>query len=129
MISKNRTAAEKAWHTTIAEYARNSDWLAHMYGGIVRDPYQFQLDHILGAQAKRKIDGVTVKVGEFAVMPLPVEIHDITSNHYLNRTLKPANYRGAFGHEKQVWLKFILAMQRDGIVLPFDEKIIGAITA
>lgn len=127
MISKNKTAAEKAWHTTVADFARRSHWLNTMYGGIVSDPYQFQLDHILGAQAKRKINGVTTKVGEWAVMPIPVEIHDITSNHALNRTLKPKAYRDAFGRETDVFASFIGTMQAAGISLPFDDDIFNAI--
>lgn len=127
MKSKNRTAAEKAWHTTVADFARRSHWLNTIFGGIVSDPYQFHLDHIIGAQAKRKINGVTVKVGEWSVLPLPVEIHCITSNHALNRTLKPKAFRDAFGNEKDLWGLFIVGMKSAGIELPFDQDIYNAI--
>lgn len=129
MISKgsNKTAAEKAWHRTVSEFANNSTWLNDMYGGHVRDPHQWQLDHIVGAMAKRKINGVSVKIGEFAVMPISLEIHDLTSNHPLNRTLRPAAYRKAFGHEKQVWLSMLNAMKRAGIELPFGDDLIYSV--
>lgn len=127
MKSKNRTAAEIAWHTTVADFARRSHWLNTMFGGIVSDPYQFHLDHLIGAQAKRKVNGVTVKVGEWAVLPLPIELHDISSNHAMNRTLKPKAFRDAFGHEKDLWANFTSLMVGAGIELPFDQDIYNAI--
>lgn len=124
MKSKNKTAAEQRWLDTVVEFATDSTWLSDMYAGHVADPYQFQIDHILGAQAKRKINGLTTKVGEVAIMPIPIELHDITSNHALNRTLKPANFRNAFGHEKQVWLSMINRMDREGYDIPWGADII-----
>jgi len=127
MRSKPRTTAEKLWHDNIVMFAKESAWLGEMYSGIVKDPYNFQLDHVIGAQAKRKVNGVSVKVGEWAVMPIPTEIHDITSNHRLSRTLKPAAYRAEFGNEKQVWYSFYKAMERQGYETPLSDEVIEGI--
>ena len=133
MISKgkSKTAAEKEWLEMVVSYATESGWLTNMYAGYCNNPTQFQIDHVLGAQAKRKINGVSVKVGEFAIMPIPMELHDITSNHPLNRTLKPRAYRDEFGHETEVWERLVRDMknwlQISGETLPFDNDLIEAV--
>ena len=127
MKSRNRTEEEKAWHNTVAQYGRESGWLNRVFGGKVSDPYQFQIDHLIGAQAKRKINLVSVKVGEFVVLPMPIELHDITSNHPLNRTLRPAAWKREFGCPLVMWRDFALEMRERGIELPFDNDFIKAV--
>jgi hypothetical protein len=127
MKSKNRSAIEKAWHNTVAQYGRESGWLNKVFGGKVLDPYQFQLDHALGAQTKRKINLVSVKVGEFAVLPMPIELHDLTSKHPLNRTTNPAAFKREFGCPLILWRDFVLEMRERGVELPFGDDIIKAI--
>ena len=129
MISKgkSKTAVEKAWLGMVVDYATESGWLTNMYAGYCSNPTQFQIDHILGAQAKRKINGVTTKVGEFAIMPIPMELHDVTSNHPLNRTLRPAAFRKVFGHELSVWNQMLAEMENEGYELPFSKELIDAV--
>jgi hypothetical protein len=121
------TVAEKEWHLDVVNFAKSSTWLRDIYQNYCIDPYSFQLDHIVGAKAKRKINGVTTKVGEWAVMPIPIELHDLTSNNPLNRTLRPGAFRKTIGNEKLIWLGFIDAMKSDGYELPFSEDIINSI--
>jgi hypothetical protein len=129
MISKgkSKTVIEKKWLEQVVDFAMYSDWLSGMYYTSCNHPNQFQIDHLLGAQAKRKVDGVTTKVGEFVIMPIPIELHDITSNHPLNRTLKPRAYRDRFGHELSVWNKMPAEMENEGYELPFSKDLIDAV--
>ncbi|MGB2063540.1 MAG: hypothetical protein ACPHUL_00195 [Marinomonas gallaica] len=130
MISKGKakTAAEKRWLESVVDFATESSWLEMKYGLEVLDARSFEIDHILGAQAKRKVMGVTTKVGEYAIMPIPYEIHNIRSAHPLNRTLSPSAYRNQFGHEKNVWLEMVEAMRADGYYeMPFTDLIINSI--
>lgn len=127
MYSKPPKSTEKAWRNTVAEFAETSGWLNYIYGDCCVTPRVFEIDHIVGAQAKRKINGVSVKVGEFAIMPIPYEIHNIKSNHELNRTLRPAAYRKVFGHEKYVWRDMLDAMVIAGYELPFDNDLIEGV--
>lgn len=129
MISKgkSKTAAEKAWLETVVDFAESSQWLRKMYELHSVNPTIFQIDHVLGAQAKRKINGITTKVGEFAIMPIPMELHDITSNHPLNRTLRPAAFRKVFGHELSVWNQMLIEMENEGYELPFSKELIDAV--
>ena len=127
MINKPRTAQEKQWHNTVAEWAKESDWLQDTFGPFVSMPYDFHIDHIIGASKKRKINLVSVKVGEFAVIPMPIQLHGITSNHPLNRTLRPATFRDYIGDEKLLFKRMIHAMKDDGIEIPFSDEIIKSI--
>ena len=128
MISKghNKTQLEKDWLKTVVDFAESTKWLKAKYGAIC-NPHRFEIDHILGARTKRKINGVSRRVGELAIMPIPYELHNIKSATPLNRTLSPANYRAVFGHEKQVWLSMINTMHMEGYEIPFDDDVINAI--
>ena len=128
MISKghNKTKLEKEWLETVVDFAESTSWLNDKYGAIC-NPSRFEIDHILGARTKRKINGVSWRVGELAIMPIPYELHNVMSNHKYNRTTQPANYRMLFSHETQVWLSMINTMYVDGYEIPFDDDVINAI--
>ena len=86
MISKNhtKTAAEKAWLDMVVDFAMQSRWLRDKYSHITAQYSNFEIDHILGAKTKRKINGVSERVGELAIMPIPYEMHNIRGKnpHY-----------------------------------------------
>ena len=128
MISKghNKTQLEKDWLKTVVDFAESTKWLKAKYGAICY-PNQFEIDHILGARTKRKINGVSWRVGELAIMPIPTMLHNVMSNHKYNRTTQPANYRAVFGHETQVWLSMVWEMEVEGYTIPFSEDVINAI--
>jgi hypothetical protein len=129
MISKGhtKTKAEKDWLDVVVEFGQITNWLGNKYLDFTHEDGMFQIDHIIGAKAKRKVNGITQHVGEFAIMPIPMKFHESGGTHKLNRTERPGNYRKAFGHEKQVWLNMIRAMQDDGYKIPFSEEVIQSI--
>ena len=129
MISKghSKTKAEKDWMEIVVEFANETYFLPCMYGHVTSDYSHFEIDHILGAKTKRKINGVSWRVGELAIMPIPFVLHNIMSKHSYNRTTNPGKFRSVFGHEKQVWLSMIRAMQEEGYEIPFSEEVIQAI--
>jgi hypothetical protein len=129
VISKGhtKTKAEKDWLDVVVEFASNSDFLLNKYGHVTANHFNWEIDHILGAKTKRKINGVSYGVGELAIMPIPFELHNVMSNNPLNRTTNPGVYRQSFGHEKQVWLDMIRAMQYEGYEIPFSEEVIQSI--
>ena len=127
MISKNhtKTAAEKAWLYMVVEFANDSPWLINKYGVDVEVPYQYQIDHVVGSKIKRKIGMVSMRVGELAIMPTPIELHDNLFAHCIYHRGK--GFRERYGHEKTVWLEMIRAMQSEGYEIPFSEEVIQAI--
>jgi hypothetical protein len=127
MISKGhtKTKAEKDWLEMVVNFADSSTWLDSKFIEDVFAPYNYQIDHVIGKSAKRKINNVSWRVGEFAIMPCPIEVHDVLhSNHKYHRG---NGFRIRFGHEKQVWLEMIRAMQNEGYEIPFSEEVIQAI--
>lgn len=129
MISKGKakTTAEKKWLEQVVDFAQSSPWLRAVYCMHCKNCEQFQIDHLLGAKAKRKVNFETVKVGEFVIMPIPIELHDITSNHPLNRTLRPPAFRKVFGHELSLWNQMLAEMENQGYELPFSKELIDAV--
>tara|TARA_R110000782_G_scaffold213372_1_gene301337 strand:- start:536 stop:931 length:396 start_codon:yes stop_codon:yes gene_type:complete len=129
MISKGhtKTKEEMNWLDVVVEFAAESDFLIKKYGHVISESWNFEIDHILGAKTKRKINGVSCRVGELAIMPIPYSLHNVMSKNPVNRTTNPGNYRYAFGHEKKVWLEMIRVMQGEGYEIPFNEEVIQAI--
>lgn len=129
MISKgkSKTGTEKGWLEQVVDFANESEWLYRMYGSHCNQYEQYQIDHLLGSKAKRKVGFETTKVGEFVIMPIPIALHDITSNHPLNRTLRPAAFRKVFGHELSVWNQMLAEMENEGYELPFTKELINAV--
>jgi hypothetical protein len=128
MISKGhvKTKAEKDWLDVVVDFGATTNWLKIKYPEVASNA-AFQIDHIIGGKAKRKINGISQRVGEFAIMAIPAKLHESGGSHKSNRTEKPGNYRKEFGHEKQVWLNMIRAMQEEGCEIPFSEEVIQAI--
>jgi hypothetical protein len=128
MISKGhtKTKAEKDWLDVVVEFGATTNWLKSKYPEVASNA-AFQIDHIIGGKAKRKINGISQRVGEFAIMAIPAKLHESGGSHIFNRTEKPGNYRKKYGHEKQVWLNMIRAMQNEGYEIPFNEDVIQSI--
>lgn len=123
----NPTALELKWRGIVADFALNSAWLDRKFGRHCKQPSCFEIDHIIGASAKRKVNFVSVKVGEWAIIPTPYELHNVKSDTPLNRTLRPARFRDEFGHEKELFQCMVYNMKRDGYEIPFSEEIENAI--
>ena len=120
----NPTAAELKWRGVVADFANESTWLDRKFGKYCSQPSRFEIDHILGSKAKRKPYG---KVGEWAIIPLPYELHNIMAGGKLNRTLNPSAFRNMFGHEKILFANMIYHMIVDGYEIPFSDEILTAI--
>lgn len=127
MRSKNKTAAEKQWHDSIAVFSQNSDFCLRHFGGYCEDPYAVHIHHVEGAQAKRKVNYVTEKIGEWFVLPVPIELHDISSNNNLNVTTNKKRFENVFGQQKTLWLDMVNQMRIMGYEIPFGQDTIDGV--
>lgn len=127
MRSKQRTQSEKDWHQSVADFATESDWLVRKFGGHCVRVREFQLDHIIGAQAKRKINFVSTKVGEWVVIPVPIDLHDLTSNNSLAIHKGRRNFEKQFGNCINLWLDMVENMRAMGYEIPFGKEVMNAI--
>lgn len=112
VASKNKTAAEKRFQQAVSLFAMDSNFLQEIYGQL--DSYDFHLDHFLGAQAKRKVGLVSKKVGEYAVHPVPIILHDVHSNHPNNITNHKNKFIKAYGTPQSIWFTMIQVMYKEG---------------
>jgi hypothetical protein len=129
MISKgkNPTALELKWRGIVADFARETSWTFHWFGNYVNSVSKYELDHFLGARAKRKVGLSSESVGELAILPIPYELHNIMSDHEFNKTLRPAAFRKEFCRDEMLFQDMIDNMRSDGYEIPFSQDIINAI--
>lgn len=105
-------AEEKKWLEAIGNQAC-----------IVTSSSNIQVHHMFGASAKRD----KLRVGHWAILPLSVELHDISSNHPHNITLHKKQFVENYGTEIELFSKLIeLRIMNDLWVPP--QEIINAIT-
>lgn len=126
MRSKPRTEAEKAWHETVARFASETNWLETIYGPEFAGG-GFHLDHFLGAQAKRKINLVSEKVGEKATVPVPIALHDVHSSHPLNVTHHKKAHEAKYGKQSDTFGLMTNVMRAESYEVPISQDVIDAI--
>ena len=115
------------WLNQITDFANNSDFMVRWYGGYCFGPHHFQRHHILGRKAKRKINFVSVKVGEWVVIPVPFELHDVSQNHPLSVTHAKNKFEGVIGTQKDIFADMVRCMRSCGYVIPFDNEVVESV--
>lgn len=130
MRDSTKTAAETRWHQQIADFARNTGWLYETFGSY--SGYgEFQIQHIEGAKACRKIYGAKVKIGQWYCIPVPIALHDVQvashENHPLNVTRRKKAFEAKFGTQYDLWRSMIDAMVVEGYEIPFENDVIEAV--
>lgn len=115
------------WLEQITEFANNSDFMVRWYGGHCCNPYHFQRHHILGRKAKRKINFVSVTIGEWVVIPVPFELHDVSQNHPLSVTHAKNKFEGVIGAQKDIFRNMVDCMRSNGYEIPFDNEVVDSI--
>lgn len=125
---KNKTALEKRWHESVAGFANNSDFLIRHFGGFCFNPYSFHIHHVEGRQAKRKVNYVSEKIGEWFCLPIPIELHCIShGDNRLNVTTNKRNFEKTFGTQKSLWLDMINQMRIMKYEIPFGQDTIDGV--
>lgn len=125
---KNKTALEKRWHESIADFASNSDFLIKHFGGYCFNPHSFHIHHVEGRQAKRKINYISERIGEWFVLPVPIELHDVNrTDNKLNVTHNKKAFEKNFGTQKSLWLDMINQMRIMNYEIPFGQDTIEGV--
>ena len=113
MASKPANAKQRQWMKDIAEWAENN--IGALYQGYVNAP--FQLHHVTGRSAKHN----KVEIGHEFIIPVPVELHDVSSNHPLNVTHHKKAFVNEFGEQCGLFQVMLSAMSHDGYNVPSME--------
>ena len=114
MANKPANAKQKKWMADIADWA--SYHIDRLYG-VEYLGKNFQLHHVLGRSAKHD----KVAIGHEFILPVPFELHDISSNHPENVTHCKKVFIKRFGTQRDLFLIMLESMRDQSYELPpFD---------
>jgi len=111
MANKQANAKQKKWMTDISEWAERNLW--SLYEKKYVD-CQFQLHHVLGRSAKHN----KVAIGHWFILPVPIELHDVSSNNELNVTHHKHAFTDRYGKQAELFEKMVAIMYEEGYALP-----------
>lgn len=94
MANKPASAKQRQWLKDIALFI-DEVGLGGLYGAEYEGRTDYQLHHVLGRSAKHN----KVHIGHWFVIPVPVELHDVGSNHPLNVTHRKKAFVSEFGQQ------------------------------
>ena len=110
MAMKQANAAQKQWMNDIAEWAYNN---LHLMFGIRYLNDNFQLHHVLGRSAKQD----KVSIGHWFILPIPFDLHDVSSNHPENVTHRKKDFVKRFGNQRDLFCIILESMRDEGYSL------------
>ncbi len=114
MANKPANAAQKKWMSDIA------DWAGYHIDKLYGVQYlgkKFQLHHVLGRSAKQN----KISVGHEFILPVPFELHDISSNHHFNVTHCKHNFTNQYGMQRDLFNKLYQSMKNQSYKVPSQE--------
>ena len=89
----------------IAEWAEDNIHL--MYIGANVEKQHFQLHHVVGRSAKHN----KIEIGHWFILPVPFDLHDVSSNHPLNVTHHKKKFTGHFGFQRELFNEMVEDMR------------------
>ena len=114
MATKPANAAQKQWMSIISDWANES--IGELYGDEWSGS-QFQLHHVLGRSAKQD----KIEIGHWFILPVPIALHDVSSNHLLNVTHHKKSFVRKFGKQSEIFNQMLHSMLDENLLTPrFD---------
>lgn len=121
MAAKPANAAQKKWMEDITDYI-NENGLGDLYGSDYVHDTRMQRHHVLGRSAKNN----KVAIGHEFILPVPFELHDVSSNHPENVTHCKKAFVRRFGTQRSLFKRMYQAMNQQGYKVP-DIDVYNAI--
>ena len=112
--------AQKQWMNDVAVWYQEVGFNHWMLSNMWHD---FQLHHIGG----RKLKHNKVAIGHWFILPIPIDLHDVNSNHPCCVTHHKHAFTDKFGLQSELFKEMIDSMVEHGFDLPFDDVVINAI--
>jgi hypothetical protein len=113
MAAKPANAVQKKWMSDIAEWA-NDGGIDLLFG--IEYPSSIQLHHVLGRSAKHN----KIAIGHEFIIPLPFELHDVSSNEPDNVTHHKKVFTSKHGSQASLFLKMVQDMEEGGFYVVPD---------
>ena len=113
MAMKQANAIQKKWMSDISKWA--NDNLEYLFPDYIGEG--FQLHHVLGRSAKHN----KVPIGHEFILPVPIDLHDVDSNHDLNVTHHKHSFTDAFGMQRNLFDSMYSSMINQGYIVPSSK--------
>ena len=113
-------AMHKKWMNDVAEWYQEVGFKSIGLSNAYRN---FHLHHVGG----RKLKQNKVPIGDWFILPLPVQLHDVNSNNSRNVTHHKHAFTDKFGLQSELFKEMIESMVDHGAELPFGQDVINAI--
>ncbi len=75
-----------------------------------------QCHHVAGRTYKNN----KVHIGHYFILPVPFDLHDVSSNHSLNVTHWRNRFTATFGMQRDLWSRMVIRMTAEGAIKPSD---------
>ena len=119
---KQANAKQKLFMSDTAHWCENYAGIAMLYGADWAGSL-FHLHHVKGRSFKHQ----KTQVGHDFIIPVPIALHDVHSNHPLNVTHHKHAFTDAFGSQGSIYQVMVSSMSLLGYPVPGEEilNIIG----
>lgn len=119
---KQANGKQKLFMSDIAHWCENYDGIATLYGSDWAGS-PFHIHHVKGRSFKHK----KTQIGHDFIIPVPIALHDVHSNHPLNVTHFKKAFTKHFDTQVNLFFEMVEYMQYLGYPVPDDEvlEIIG----
>ena len=104
-------AKHKQWIKDITSWADGN--LSELYGAKYNGS-PFQRHHVKGRTYKQN----KVHIGDYFILPVPFDLHDVSSNHPLNVTHHKHAFTGVFGKQSDLFADMVYLMELEGYEIP-----------
>ena len=118
MANKAANAKQKKWMQDIVE------WSTCNMGLLYGDEYDGaipQLHHVTGRSSKQN----KVHIGHWFILPVPFELHDVSSNHSCNVTHRKKAFTKRFGNQRELFKTMVLNMEEIGFRVPYIDILLA----
>ena len=119
-MAKLANAEQKKWRDDITEWSQDN--LHVLYGEAYRDYNAIHRHHVTGKASKQN----KVAIGHWFILPVPVELQDVMSNHSLNVTHRKKAFTAKYGMQKNIFTTMVCSMMNQGYQVP-DMIVLDAI--
>ncbi len=111
---KQANAKQKQWMKDITEWAEDNIQLVY---GVNYFNANIQRHHVLGRSAKHN----KVEIGHWFILPIPFELHDVSSNHPENVTHRKKAFVKRFGDQRSIFQVLYAGVAQWGYDVPSIE--------
>ena len=119
---KQANAAQKQWMKDISD-ACQYGVIGALYGEEYDDCTNWQLHHVKGRSFKHN----KVSIGHWLILPVPFDLHDVSSNHPLNVTHHKNAFTNEFGMQTELMGELVGLMSAMGFYKLPPENVLQAI--